>query len=60
MVIYMHITIFSMTKLILATVLIGLFLINCTIYATRVPTINDCLIVYTKSEAKSGYIYYFP
>ena len=49
-----------MLKLILSTVLVGLFLINGTIYATRVPTVNDCLIVYTKSQAKSGHIYYFP
>lgn len=56
----MHITFFSMFKLIIVTVLVGLFLINGTIYATRVPTVNDCLIVYTKSKAKTGHIYYFP
>ena len=49
-----------MFKLILATVLVGLFLINGTIYATRTPTVNDCLIVYTQSKAKTGHIYYFP
>ena len=49
-----------MFKIILITVLLGLFLINGTIYATRVPTVNDCLIVYTKSKAKTGHIYYFP
>lgn len=47
-------------KLILITLLLGLFLVNGTIYATRTPTMNDCLIVYTKSEAKTGHIYYFP
>ena len=49
-----------MAKLILITLLVGLFLINWTIYATRVATVNDCLIVYTKSEAKTWHIYYFP